>query len=302
MKNDQFYKEFMTAFEPRFERAVDDIFTTSTDTSFDNSLIQTFKEPLMPYLQNGKRIRPFLIAVGADSLDEKVLDAGIAFELVHTFALVHDDLMDGATLRRNVPTIHTYFDKKGYSGQAGAVLLGDFVLVAANEYLIDHVPQLMPLFTKMQRFLCIGQFYEMIHWGTSITPEVSERIARFKSAQYSFTYPLQLGLQLAGKDLELLNTYSDATGLAFQIRDDWLDITEDPTSGKDAQLDSKNSVPNIVQNLYKKNTHDLSMTEQEVQQLLENYRNTAQRSLELAPLSNRQLASLTGLLTFSSTI
>ncbi|HRN96534.1 MAG TPA: hypothetical protein PLD54_03760, partial [Candidatus Levybacteria bacterium] len=69
MKNDTFYKEFMTVFEPRFQQAVNEVFEKSTDTSFDPSLIATFREPLTPYLASGKRIRPFLIAIGANSLD-----------------------------------------------------------------------------------------------------------------------------------------------------------------------------------------------------------------------------------------
>lgn len=301
MKNDLFYKQFITDFEPRFQKAVENIFNNSTDTSFDPSLISTFKEPLNGYLAGGKRIRPFLIAVGANSLDEKVLDAGIAFELIHTFALIHDDIMDGASKRRDVPTVHTFFDQKGYNGQAGAILLGDFVLVAANEYIATTTPSLIPLFTKMQRFLCIGQFYEMIHWGTTVEKEISEKIARFKSAQYSFMYPLQIGLAIAEKDTTQLDTYADATGLAFQVRDDWLDISEDASSGKDAQLDSKNSVPNIVQHLYN-DSLDLSQTKTEVEKLLQNYKQKASQSLQSVTLTETQRNSLIALLEFSTTL
>ncbi len=301
MKNDIFYQEFISAFEPKFQEVVSRIFIDSSDTSFDSSLIQTFQEPLVGYLTGGKRIRPFLIAVGANSLDEKVIDAGIAFELIHTFALIHDDIMDGASMRRDVPTVHTFFDQKGYNGQAGAILLGDFVLVAANEYVSHKTPELMALFTKMQRFLCIGQFYEMIHWGKDATPEISEKISRFKSAQYSFMYPLQIGLEIAGKNQNLLDVYADASGLAFQVRDDWLDISEDENSGKDHNLDSMNSVPNIVQQIHKR-SNNLISTKTEVEAQLQAYKQKALDSLNTQELTDSQRASLTALLEFSTTI
>ncbi|HRN96815.1 MAG TPA: polyprenyl synthetase family protein, partial [Candidatus Levybacteria bacterium] len=164
------------------------------------------------------------------------------------------------------------------------------------------VPECMPQFTKMQRFLCIGQFYEMIHWGKQTTPEISEKIARFKSAQYSFMYPLQLGLQIAQRDNTILDKYADATGLAFQIRDDWLDVSQDTTSGKDGNLDSKNSVSNIVQNLLKENTNDVPSTKIAVEKLLGTYKSQALASLDQIQLSTAQKNSLLSLLEFSTTL
>lgn len=302
MQQDQFLSDFFQIFEPQFQQAIRQLPTASHDTSFDADLLSTFLDPIAPYVKTGKRIRPFLIAVGADSLGHKVCDAGIAFELVHTFALVHDDIMDGATLRRNVPTVHVAFNQQGLSGESGALLVGDFLLACANEYMAEHVPELMPVFTKMQRFLCIGQFYEMIHWGKSVQPEVSQNIARFKSAQYSFMYPLQYGLQLAGRDIHLLDGYADAAGLAFQVRDDWLDVSEDSQSGKDNNLDSKNSVPNMVQNLLKQHDNDLKTTKTAVEKQLSDYRKNAIQAIDSISLSDKQKKSLISLLEFSTTI
>lgn len=301
MKDNALYKSFLNAFEPQFQEAVEKMFQSSHDTSFGSDLVDIFQKPLKGYLVGGKRVRPFLIAVGANSLEKKVIDAGIAFELIHTFALIHDDLMDGASKRRNSPTVHTFFSQQGYNGQAGAILLGDFILAGANEYLAKYVPECMPPFAKMQRFLCIGQFYEMIHWNTTIQPEVSEKIARFKSAQYTFMYPLQLGLLLASSDIHALDQYADATGLAFQIRDDWLDISNDKTSGKDSDLDSKNNVPNMVQNMHKK-TGNLEATKKEVMKLLESYKQSALIALESANLTKSQSSALNALLEFSTTL
>ena len=301
MKNDTFFSDFSSEFEPKFQKEIKNLYENSFDTSFDPSLLTTFLDPVIPYVQTGKRIRPFLIAVGADKLDTKVIDAGIAFELLHTFILIHDDIMDGATMRRDVPTVHEVFNTQGIPGYAAAMLVGDFLFAACNEYMSKNVSELMPLFSKMQRFICVGQFYELVHWGQKIEPEVSKNIARFKSAQYSFMYPLQYGLQLAGKDIHMLDVYADAAGLGFQLRDDWLDLTGE-MSGKDKGLDQKNSVPNLVQNALLSHNGDQDATKQEIQGLLTNHRQKGNHELENIDLSPQQKNSLSTLLTFSTSI
>jgi geranylgeranyl pyrophosphate synthase len=141
-----------------------------------------------------------------------------------------------------------------------------------------------------------------MQWGKEVTPEVSQNIARFKSAQYSFMYPLQYGLQLSGRDIHQLDTYSDAAGLAFQMRDDWLDISEDIGSGKDKNLDDKNSVPNIVQNLLNENDNDIIHTKKIVENHLYEYKTRATASLQQLDLSDRQRSSLLKVLEFSTSI
>ncbi len=302
MKDDQFFSEFHAAFEPRFQQVIADLYTNSHDERFSRDLLKTFLDPIIPYVKSGKRIRPFLIAVGADSLDEKVIDAGIAFELLHTYVLIHDDIMDGATMRRNVPAVHVALRDEGLNGEAGAMLVGDFLSAACNEYMAEKVPELMPLFGKMQRFLCVGQFYEMVHWGQKISPEVSKNIARFKSAQYSFMYPLQFGLTLANRDIHALDQYADSAGLAFQLRDDWMDMSDEIESGKDKMLDSQNNVPNLAQLALTDQQGSIPQTKSIVENILAEYRQTGAEVLEITQLSERQKKSLLALLTFSTNI
>ncbi len=302
MKQDIFFDKFIKSFEPQFEETVNQLYLQSNNNGIDTEIIKTFFEPLLPFIRSGKRIRPFLISVGADEVNDKVIHAGVAFELCHTFALVHDDIMDGAKLRRDVPTIHEAFNNKGLKGEVGAILIGDFLLSAANEYMAQHVPELLPLFSKMQRFLCIGQFYEMFYWEKNIDKQISKNISRFKSAQYTFMYPIQFGLHLAGKDIHMLDTYCDATGLAFQLRDDWMDISEEMNSGKDKNLDMQNNVPNTAQLLLAENENDKLATKKAVQGLLEEYSSTGNKSLQELELSAKQRQSLLSLLSFSTTI
>lgn len=289
-------------FEPRFQSVLQKLSHESNDSSFSDNLVAQFLDPIQAYTRGGKRVRPFLIAAGADTLSNDVINAGIAFELLHTFVLVHDDIMDGATLRRNAPTVHVAFENQGIPGKAGAMLVGDFLFASSNEFMSQHVALLMPLFSKMQRFLTVGQFYEMIHWGKRVERSVSENIAIFKSAQYTFEYPLHMGLTLANKDTKMLDIYAKYTGLAFQIRDDWLDIAHDIESGKDKNLDTKNSVANIVQLTLAENNDDINKTKEKIKSLLSEYRQKAEENLNNSPLSDRQKQSLQSLLTFSSTI
>lgn len=302
MKNNNFYSQFHSQFEPSFQTVIQKLYTESTDTSFDPDLISTFLDPIIPYVKTGKRIRPFLIAVGADSIDQKVINVGIAFELLHTFILIHDDIMDGATMRRNVPTVHVDFQKQGFNGKAGAMLVGDFLFACCNEYMSEHAPELMPLFGKMQRFLCIGQFYEMVHWGKSVEESISKNIARFKSAHYSFMYPLQFGLQIAGKDIHLLDEYADCAGLAFQLRDDWIDISDEMESGKDKQLDNENSVPNHAQTILQRHNGDRLKSKNDIEALLLDYRKHGEKILSNTQLSQHQASSLSSLLLFCTSI
>lgn len=302
MIKDNFFTEFINVFEPEFLKATQNIFDKSQDSGLDNKVLEIFFDPLTSYLKTGKRIRPFLISVGADSLNPKVINAGIAFELCHTFALIHDDIMDGASIRRNVSTIHESFNQNGLQGKSGAMLMGDFLLASANEYMAENVPELLPIFGKMQRFLSIGQFYEMFHWGKPVEDQVSKNIARFKSAQYTFMYPLQIGLILSGKQKELLDKYSDAAGLAFQLRDDWLDISNEMSSGKDKNLDQKNKVPNPAQLILNQHKGDLEKAKKSIKDILKNYLAAGTNALSDLNLSNRQFESLTSLLKFSTTI
>ncbi len=197
-------------------------------------------------LAGGKRLRPafchwaFVGAGGAPD-DAVVVDAGAALEMLHTFALVHDDVMDGSNLRRGHPAIHRRFmtrhdtqrwrgEPRRY-GEGAAILVGDFAFVYADILLRAVPPVARPIFDELRVELCVGQYLDLEGTASgSSDPVQAERIERYKSGKYTVERPLQLGAALAGRLDELagpLSAFGLPLGEAFQLRDDILGVFGD---------------------------------------------------------------------------
>jgi geranylgeranyl diphosphate synthase type I len=193
-------------------------------------------------LDGGKRLRPAFCrlahtaARGTGATEQLVVDAGAALELLHVFALVHDDVMDGSELRRGVPTVHEHFARRhrdsGWAGEARrfgegvAVLVGDLALVLADRLLTGADACTWAVYNELRVELVMGQFLDVtVAANRCADPATSARISRFKSAKYTVERPLHLGAAVAGRFEELAPTFS-AYGLplgeAFQLRDDVL--------------------------------------------------------------------------------
>jgi geranylgeranyl diphosphate synthase type I len=209
----------------------------------------------------GKRLRPAFVlwghvAAGGEMAHPAALDAAAAVELLHTFALLHDDVMDRSATRRGRPTAqHTLRDRSTggdaeWFGISAAVLAGDLAFVWADQ-LFDavaahavegaHVARGRELFTTLRTEVIAGQYLDL---RTGCSPAATEsdalRIARLKSARYTVTRPLQIGAALAGADDSLqarLADYGDATGVAFQLRDDVLGVFGDPRQTGKSRVD-----------------------------------------------------------------
>src|SRR6266511_2263332 len=193
-------------------------------------------------LAGGKRLRPAFchwayVGAGGAPDDPAVVDAGAALEMLHTFALVHDDVMDGSNLRRGQPAIHRRFmtrhdtqrwrgETRRY-GEGAAILVGDFAFVYADILLRSVPPVARPIFDE----LCVGQYLDLEGTASgSSDPVQAERIERYKSGKYTVERPLQLGAALAGRLDELaapLSAFGLPLGEAFQLRDDILGVFGD---------------------------------------------------------------------------
>src|SRR5207248_344040 len=186
-------------------------------------------------LAGGKRLRPafchwgFVGAGGAPD-DPMVVDAGAALELLHTFALVHDDVMDGSGRRRGMATVHRAFEDRhaaaGWSGEGVAILVGDLAFVYADILLAAAPAPAGQVFSELRLEVNIGQYLDLL--GTArrdATPELAERICQYKSGKYTIERPLHLGAALAGRLDDLAPAYTAygmPLGEAFQLRDDLL--------------------------------------------------------------------------------
>jgi farnesyl diphosphate synthase len=236
-------------------------------------------------LLGGKRMRPLLVyATGtAFGAREEVLDApAAAIELMHAYSLVHDDLpaMDDDALRRGQPTVHVAF------GEATAILAGDALqslafatLAAAETEPTTCVAMLRELADAAGgRGMCGGQALDLAatgrketkggqsHFSEAVTGSMADRYPKSDSDPLLFLERLhtlktgallrasvRLGALVAGVDSvtrERLDAYADALGLAFQIRDDLLDVEGDSatlgkTAGKDAVQD-KATFPGVL--------------------------------------------------------
>ena len=219
-------------------------------------------------LAGGKRLRPRFVhwgwraAVG-DRDPTPAFIAGAAIELLHTFALLHDDVMDGSITRRGRPTaqlefadLHRTHRRHGDArrvGEAAAVLAGDLAFVYADELFdmledatTDDLRDARAVFRELRTEVIAGQFLDIMpmHDLAPMRPheavvaeETAMKVALLKSARYTVTRPLILGLALANCAdatlLAALRQFGDSIGLAFQLRDDVLDLFGDPkTTGK----------------------------------------------------------------------
>jgi farnesyl diphosphate synthase len=212
-------------------------------------------------LDGGKRMRPLLVyATGtAFGASETELDApAAAVELIHAYSLVHDDLpaMDDDSLRRGKPTVHIAFD------EAIAILAGDALQSLAFELLADapaapaeRVAMLRELaIASGPRGMCGGQALDIAATGNADAMRIEElqRLHALKTGAL-LRASVRLGALAAAVDADTLHSldrFGDALGLAFQIRDDLLDLEGDSatlgkTAGKDAAQD-KATFPSLI--------------------------------------------------------
>ena len=187
-----------------------------------------------------------------------MLHPAAAVELLHNFALIHDDVMDRSATRRGQPTVHEALAaahvEEGLLGQpdwfgvGGAILAGDLTFVWAD-HLLDTAPlpaaaldRARAVFTQLRVEVMAGQYLDLRLAGSpDAGVERSLQVALLKSGRYTVTRPLQLGAALASTDTVLdaaLRAYGDAVGIAFQLRDDVLGLFGDPAeTGKSAAED-----------------------------------------------------------------
>lgn len=175
----------------------------------------------------GKRIRPVLTLLGCDIFNGSMEDAlppAYAVELFHNFTLMHDDIMDNATLRRGKQTTHEKF------GIPQAVLSGDVMLIYAYEFLnhLDNARyrKAMDLFNATAIRVCEGQQYDM-NFQTTADVSLPEYLTmiEFKTAVL-LACSLKLGAIIAGageSDANRLFDFGKYMGICFQILDDTLD-------------------------------------------------------------------------------
>mgnify|MGYP001054391836 FL=1 len=249
-------EQFQAEFEPTLAQSLN---------GFPPQATELAEASLYSLTAGGKRIRPFLVKAAAEALgvtDSRWLIPALAVELLHTYSLVHDDLpaMDDDDLRRGKPTCHIAFN------EATAILVGDGLQTRAFELLAEGTftadlgidPQLLNPEQRLQMVSVLGQaagFKGMVS-GQAIDLAATEDTDLDNRYKYLVAMhrhktgalieaSLHLGAlclpQAKGSDLEALRQYGQAVGLAFQVKDDVLDVESDTaTLGKPQGSDVEN--------------------------------------------------------------
>ncbi len=206
----------------------------------------------LPY-GGGKRLRPVITMLACESIIDdpaKALPYAMSLELLHNFTLVHDDIMDKSTLRRNLQTVHIKY------GEPTAILAGDFLFAKSFEAMHSlNVPpevfkQLNLELIQCIEEICEGQQLDMEFESKSVITEEQYLHMIQKKTAVLFQLAARAGALIAHgtqPQIDALTTYGLNLGLAFQIWDDYLDLSSDPeTLGKDIGNDIRNGKKTLI--------------------------------------------------------
>ncbi len=292
---------------------------------FDATLAEAKKEDELVYqalehvktltLAGGKRLRPafmyygYLAAGGEDR--ERLLDTAVAVELIHTFLLIHDDIIDRDALRHGQPTLHERYRAWGkkhlnltdpeHFGDSIALIVGDMLFALGNDIIFNSgFPDryLYAALSRMQKIVAqtvVGQARDIyIEYRGEATSEEIIAMYEKKTARYTVEGPLHLGALLAGGTPELaadLTRYALPVGIAFQIQDDILGMYGDETRiGKPIGSDIREGkITLLVSYIFE---HADRATKQEVDQLLK--RGAALTLMDIERI--REIVRITGAL------
>ena len=232
---------YQTSSQDRVNAALERLFVAPAP-----ELARLYEAMRYSVMNGGKRVRPLLAYAACEALGaaaEQANGAACAVELIHAYSLVHDDLpaMDDDDLRRGQPTTHKAFD------EACAILAGDGLQSLAFSALLDPQLNTLDAETRLRMVAALalaagpagmvgGQAIDLGSVGIKLDQTALEFMHRHKTGAL-IEASVQLGALASGHasadDLQALNLYARAVGLAFQVQDDILDVESDTaTLGK----------------------------------------------------------------------
>lgn len=216
------------------------------DVVIDDSLSKLEPESLYEsseYLikAGGKKFRPALTLLSCQAVGgkpEKALKAAAAIELTHTFSLIHDDIMDNDDTRRGKPAVHKVW------GEPLAILAGDSLFAKSFELLsqsaedniaYERVVDALQVLTNSCINICEGQALDMAFEDTFNVTKDEYMNMIYKKTGDLITASTTIGAIMGGassNEIQALRTYGKQIGLAFQIQDDYIDLTGGESIGK----------------------------------------------------------------------
>jgi geranylgeranyl diphosphate synthase type I len=202
----------------------------------------------------GKRLRPAVVMLAADAVNpgtsSEILPAALALELIHTFTLIHDDIMDDDTLRRGVQTVHTKWD------MPTGILAGDVLYARAFEFIClsradDHAKvRAVSMLARACADICEGQHLDMLFERRNDVDEYEYLEMVKKKTGVLYAAAGGIGGILGGgnaQQVKALYNFGLNTGIAFQIQDDLIDLfTPAEKSGKDRGSDIREGKQTLI--------------------------------------------------------
>ena len=176
----------------------------------------------------GKRLRPAIALMSYNLYADDIMSAvkpALGLEVFHNFTLLHDDIMDHADMRRGKPTVHKKWDDNTAILSGDVMQIEGFKLIAGTP--VEHLKVVLDLFSKTATEICEGQQLDMeFESREDVTVEEYLEMVRLKTAVLLAT-GAQIGAILGGSsdsDAEFLYQFGNSIGLAFQLKDDYLDV------------------------------------------------------------------------------
>ena len=219
----------------------------------------------------GRRVRPAFVYSGYIAAEGKahdaILYASMCVEFLHTFALIHDDIIDRSETRRGKKTSHKAFEdlhrsKKLFGDRSqfslsAAILAGDLAAAFAEDILTtapfpqERLRRARSIFDQMKAQVIAGEYLDVLGgYKAKLSEEEVLNILEYKTAKYTVERPLQIGAVLAGAELPILETftaYGIPLGQAFQLQDDILGTFGDPKEiGKPTDSDIREGKKTVL--------------------------------------------------------
>lgn len=232
------------------------------------------RDRLAAYAANGKLIRGALVGTGYlvcsedPHLPDAVVEAGVAMELLQSFLLIHDDIMDQDELRRGATAIHAQYaaeaptstERRAHYGASMGICVGDVAAVLAFERIAtldlpgDLRARLVSLVSREIALVGLAQMQDVHNGYLPTAGEESVRMVyTYKTGRYTFSLPLMLGAIIAEASHEQLDTLSrvgERLGFVFQVRDDWIGLFGDSqTTGKPVGSDIREDKKTLYREL-----------------------------------------------------
>lgn len=243
-------QEELKSFKRKIDPLIEEYFATALqDMRTEDDLVsEALGHAQAIMLSGGKRLRSAFLYygyLGAGGTDkERALRASVSIEFIHSFLLVHDDIIDRDEIRHGVPTLHRRYADFGrrffpdkdveHFGNSIALIIGDMLYSFGNDIIFrsgfpkEQIFQALSRLQKVVSFTVIGQARDVyMEYKRDASEEEILTMYRNKTAKYTVEGPLHIGALLAGGSPELLtklSAYALPLGIAFQIQDDILGI------------------------------------------------------------------------------